>query len=395
MGALGIETIVPRKQRKMKKTLFLLLLILKSWASADNLDELATHPSEQIRRNVERTQYLKKTIPSFSKASFHEKQVQLLTASAKAIDQQDVFRLADYPTAEGRPNIHFIYDAETLETFAVFKSGDFRLAEVLSWELGGIFGLDDVFTPSMPLILGGIPGELQIFQNDDVPTQLSYDEAMYPLVLFDSYLQCALGVLLFALEDMHNDNCYFQYCREGYIRMGLFDTLMAFRAPYFRPLHSNSDHPSLITPYNWIGWDFPQIDRKVKAKTQQRLLALVNSWEESIRDARRYFELGLAPLNLSVSDQTAIFKRAEQIRAIILHNPETTARLWHETLVPEFPTVEKKLKESAPAYKATWLLFRLQWCPARVYSEWILPKRRDHLKIWIQNFLQQANRDAP
>ncbi len=375
----------------MKKTLLLLLLISRTWAFADIVDVLAAHPDEQIRRNAERTRYLQKTIPSFSKASFYEKQVQLLTASAKAVDQQAVFRLSDYPKADGRPNIHFIYDVDTLETFAVFKSGDFRLAEVLSWELGGIFGLDDVFTPSMPLTLDGAAGELQIFQKDDLATQLSYDEAMFPLVSFDSYLQCALGVLLFALEDMHNDNCYFQYCREGYIRMGLFDTLMAFGSTRFRPLNSNTDHPSLITPCNWIGWDFPQIDRKIKAKTQRRLQALVNSWEESIRDARLFFEMGLAPLNLSVPDRTTIFKRAEQLRAMILHNPETTARLWHEALVPEFPAVEKKLKESAPAYRTTWLLFRLQWCPARAYSDWILPERRDDFKIWIRNFTQQTN----
>ncbi len=351
---------------------------------------LVVHSGIFAHFETERIQAYQRDIPSFSKGNFFKKQEKLLLAAEKAFDQQSCFRLEDYPHGDKHPYIHYITDRETNEIIAIFKSQGPRTSEVLTWELSGIFGLEDVLTPSMPLTLYGISGELQLYQKNDVTRSQSYIEELFPLITFDSYLKCALAVLLFALEDMHNENCFYQFCREGYAFMGLFDTKVAFCQAKFFPLGEGSDFPSLQTPFNWIGWDFPQADRIITGKFKTWLEDLMKSWPERTQDASRYFEHPMTPYDLTEKQKREIIERAEILSNLISNNSQSPASRWHELLVPDYPLVAEKLRDVSPAYNTTWLLFRLQWFPERFYSDWIAPELHEEFKEWLKQFLERC-----
>ncbi len=350
---------------------------------------LIVHSGIFAHFEAERIQAYQRDIPSFSKGSFFKKQQQLLLAAEKALKQQSSMRLEDYPQGDRRSYIHYITDIETNDIIAVFKSQGPRIPEVITWELSGIFGLEDVLTPSMPLTLYGISGELQLYQKNDVTASQSYIEQLFELITFDSFLKCALAVLLFALEDMHNENCFYTFCREGYVFMGLFDTEVAFGRTEFAPLGEGGDFPSLITPFNWIGWDFPQAERMITGKFKTWLEDLIGSWPERIEDASRYFEHPMTPYELTEKQKREIIERAEILYNLISSNPKSPASSWHELLVPGYPLIAKKLRDVSPTYKTTWLLFRLQWFPERFYSDWIAPELHEEFKEWLKQFLEK------
>lgn len=336
-------------------------------------------------------------IPLFSTGTFLDKQLQVIDVAATALKQGERLTLADYPQNATRSYIRFIFDVDKVKPpfpssfskqkpIAVFKTEPPRIREILTWEIACLFGIEEVFTPAIELILDGKRGEVQLFQSNDLTQQQSYDESLYELVTYDSFLKCALGVLLFALEDIHNENCYFQFHKEGYLQMGMHDTVAAFCRTTFIPHHKDPSYPSMLTPYSWIGWDFPQIDRKISKKFVRQLANLIESWPERMQAFRDYLAHPMTPRALSKSQADGIIERSRLLYDLIRQNPRQPVRTWHEAVVPRFPLVEKKLKTFIPNRKTTWLLFRLHWAPRSVYEDIPLHRRRE-FKEWLHHFL--------
>lgn len=336
-------------------------------------------------------------IPFFSASTFLDKQSHLIQVAAKALKQAEWLTLADYPEDKRRPYIRFIFNTEKVippfpssfnkqKPVAVFKAQPQRIREILTWELACLFGIEDAFTPAILLRLDGNRGELQIFQSNDLTLEQSYDENLYELVTYDSYLKSALGVLLFALEDIHNENCYFQFQKEGYLHIGMYDTAAAFCRTTFTPYSKNPSCPSLLTPYNWIGWDFPLINRKISKKCEHWLLQLIQSWPERVQAFQKYLTHPMTQDTLSKTEVDGMIKRSQRLHDLIRRDPRQPVRTWHEALIPSFPVMEEKLKEFIPNEKATWLLFRLHWFPESVYER-ISLHRRQEFKEWLHQFL--------
>jgi len=360
------------------------------WTNIDETlqraDTLPEHARQQVFDHVHRMLRYAVDLPLLKEGLFLEKQSHLILMASKVLEQEREIPLSDYATSSKHPQVHFIYDIETGDRIAVFKSDGLRHYEQLTWYAAAIFGLEDVFTPAMTLTVGGIAGELQAFQTTDLTTEQSYNTSLYDLITFESYMKSALGVLLFALYDMHNENCFYQFRREGYIQLGFWDTMMAFDRDRFLPHTSSWGTPSLDTPFSWIGWDFPQRKRAISKRFKAKLLDVVSSWPKRIQLFREYVHHPLTEASLSDELTEKVIQRAQTLHHVILQRPERPIKEWHEALCPDYPRAEQKLKEFFPDYKTMWILFRLRWIPDEALN-WIEGDQQEEYKAWLNNFL--------
>lgn len=321
----------------------LLLILLMLMPLSATLDQ------EQARLQA----YLHE-IPFMAESSYAQKQSALLENADKALQLLQTRPLESFPRASGRENVYFIED------LGVFKTEATRDFEILTWELACLFGIEEAFTPAVKLTLGGVEGELQAYCPNDLTKAQSYDERMYQHVTCESFAKCALGVLLFALRDMHNENCAYKTLREGRLEMRFFDTLIAFAQNDFIAEGLGSPYPLLTTPYHWIGWDFPQAERAPPKK----LKPLLNSFPERVEALKLYLAHPLTPYRLDAAQMESLIQRA-----LLLHRlAESAPKKWLLAIQPQYREVEKKLSFFIPQHKTNWLLFRLQWNPPMVYG---------------------------
>ena len=356
----------------------------------ETLELAETFQSEDSRNQIyfemaRMLSYLR-DIPVLTKGNYLKNQSQLLWAAAKALKQEEWVSFHEYQTTDNHQNVHFIFDAEDdQKQLAVFKSDGERNAELLTWELSCIFGIEEAITPAIPLTIYGRTGELQAFQKSDLTKDQSNDKSLYGLVTFDSYLKCALSVLLLALHDVHNENCYYQFCREGYIKLGMFDTEMAFDRTSFIPNQLQPEYPSLNTPYCWIGWDFPQRERPITKRFKGPLVNLIGSWPNRIEALKEYFSHSMTKSSLTDDQVQGVIKRALELHQVILKDPEQPVSVWHEKLCPEYPEVAKRLKEFFPEHDTAWILFQLYRYPGQVY-QWMPDEKHGEFKAWLEEF---------
>jgi hypothetical protein len=326
--------------------------------------------------------------PEMSYQTYPDQQSSLLLVAAKILKQDEYFSLSDYKRNDKREYVHFIHDASDgseEKVVAVFKSGQPRLKEILTWEIASIFGIEKAFTPAIPLTLDGQIGELQLYRHSDLNLSQIYDTRIYGFVTFESYINCALGVLLLALEDMHNENCYFRHCKEGYIHMGMLDTLGAFSITQFSCDKTVANYPFLRTPYSWIGWDFPQLSKTVSKSFKKQLIHSIQMWPKRIQTFKRYISHPTTPKKLNRQEINGVCKRAKLLSQIIVENPNRTVKDWLYTILPEYAKVQKLTKRCFPKRDTSWILFRLQWSPQTTYNQ-ISLKKQDRLRYLIENF---------
>jgi len=350
-------------------------------------ETLAPAAKGQLHSHVHRMLRYATDLPLLNEGAFLKKQSHLILMASKVLKQEEEVSLGDYATSSHHPQVHFIYDIESGDRLAVFKSDSHRSYEQLTWYAAAIFGLEDVFTPSISLTVEGIAGELQAFQTTDLTTEQSQNTSLYDLVTFESYMKSALGVLLFALCDMQNENCFYQFRREGYIQLGFWNTAMAFNRDQFLPYSSPWGTPSLVAPFSWIGWDFPQRDRTISKRFRIKLFDIVSSWPKRIQLFRDFMNHPLTETTLSKELIEKVIQRAQTLHHMILERPERPIREWHEALCPNYPKVQNKLKEFFPDQETMWILFRLRWVPDEAYN-WIEGGRQEEFKTWISEFLE-------
>ena len=354
---------------------------------------------EQLYYELHRfTAYLK-DIPLLKNGEYPQKQSELLLLMAKVFLQAESFPNSIYPATTRRDYIKIFFDAnKTVLPFpsppykapttpiGVFKCDNGRNHEIATWEFSCIFGIEEVFTPSIPITLNGKVGELQLYKTTDLSKEQSYNEALFQYVTFRSYLKCALGVLLFALEDIHNENCSYEFTYNGAIKLGMFDLLGSFSRFKFVP-HSHKGVNSLATPYNWIGWDFPQANHPITKRHLSWLKGLISSWPQRIYLFNNYLNHPLTKSLIEQKKLEAMRLRAYQLVNIISNNPSSPPSNWHNTLLPQYIEAKAKLKEFFPHYGTTYMLFRLHWYPHTVMN-WMTPNKQKQFQQWLDEFLK-------
>lgn len=400
----------------MKKIPLLILLFLSSAAFGLEFDELRSlsrklRPAPEVREQIESAMKTAETLdspnsreqialllermiqygidfPLVREGTFLQKQSHLIAMAAKALKQEEFVSLGDFSVSQRHDLVHFIVDIETGENIGVFKSEGPRDRERLTWEVGVLFGIEEVLTPALSLTLYGRTGEFQAYQKTDLETEQTYMKEMYGLVTFESYMKCSLAVLLMALYDMHNENCFYQFRREGYIEMGFWDTTNGFDRDSFVPYTVHEMIPTLDTPYAWIGWDYPQRERTLTKRFKPKIITLMNSWPKRIQMFRDYLRHPLTPTVLTEGEAEALIQRALKLHRTITQNPEAPIRSWHEALCPSYPVVAKAMAKYFPDRDPMWTLFRLRWIPEEAYS-WMDPSQQEEFQQWVTTFLSQ------
>lgn len=336
---------------------------------------------KQIYTEMERMLVFLRDIPALKKGTYTDKQSQLLAAAAIALKQEERPYYQAYDSYE---NQYVVFDPEQDQRqIAVFKPAEKRDVETLIWELACLFGIEDAVTPTIPLTLYGRSGELQAFQKSDLTVEQSSEKSWHCLVTFESYWKSALAVLLFALHDMDNENCYFHFLREGYIRLGMYNTKDAFSRTCFEPYQQDTSYPSLTAPFCWIGWDFPQRERPITKRFKEAIVGLVGSWPGRIDALKTYL---IHSKSLSQEEADGIIQRAMILRNTILSHPEQPIKNWHEKISPEYSEASKRLKEFFPEQDTSWILFQLRWQPMEAY-ELIPYEKQEDFKTWLKRFL--------
>ena len=348
---------------------------------------LSPQNEEQLNSHLQRMLQYALDFPLLMEGAFMQKQSHLIWLAARTLKQNEVIPLDD--DTANHHQVHFIYDEETGEKFAVFKSGGQRNYERMTWELAYLFGLEDVFTPALSLNLSGYSGVLQPFQKTDLTTEQTNDRSLYDLIAYESYMKCSLGVLLFALQDMHSENSYYQFCREGYIKMGFWDTEAAFEQDQFLPYFPDSGSPSLDTPFSWIGFDSFHYERVISKRFRPILMKIVGSWPKRIQMFRDYLSHPLTLNSLSDEDMETLIQRAQSLHQTILRHPEQPISEWHKTLCPKYVEAEEKLKEFFPDEDTMWILFQLKLNPDEAYGL-IDGGREEEFKSWLEAFLMRT-----
>lgn len=340
-------------------------------------------------------------IPGFSKGSYLDKQSLLLELAADLLWQEEHLPPNAHPTTPNHPDIFFVFDpAKTAFPFpippydhapypeAVFKAP--RNKEIAIWELACLFELNEVVVPSIQLFMQGQKGALQVYQKNDVAREKLFHHGLYGWITFSSYIQSALAILLFAIDDVHTDNMSYQLTSHGYLNIALLDTEFSLTKTNTRSFTTRGLF-SIATPFRWIGWDYPQVDKELPHKESQKILQIAQNFLQRIEDFYIYLENPLTSLHLT-SDQAAKLRwRASSLHQMITAKPKHSALHWLGHIFPPYLEAQQKLHKFFPKEGTSYVLFQLSWTPETVYNLLSKPKKRKEFAEWLSVFAQSSN----
>ena len=315
--------------------------------------------------------------PSLRHSNYSNYQITML--EKMFIELENMRAIDEYPKAASYEHVRFVGEL-------VFKHQINRAKEIGCYELACMLGLDEVFVPSEYVFFTNRKGLIQPFIASSIPWTKRFWFTTYRWIEYSNYLFCALGVLLFALEDMHPGNMYYVPIKNGYFQSGFFDCVGSFTCMHFHEFNGKG-YRVLFTPYAWIGFDYPQYQYPFNVSDKEKLTSFAKKWINLRSEISAYMNHGLCEMFLSNHEKREMINRFDHMIHIILNENPSTVEYLHLAFSPEYKIVREKLCEFFPQHQPMYTLFKLIWRPEYTLEK-LNEKRREEFLNWIANFLQ-------
>lgn len=320
---------------------------------------------------------LLETFPSLLDSDYTKYQLSLIRG--RLSDLQNMRSVYEFPQAGSYPYVRFLGEL-------VFKHQIHRAKEIGCYEMACMFGIGDVFVPSIYGFFGGQKGMMQPRMLKVIRHHRYYWFTAYRWVQWTDYLPCALGVLLFAMEDMHAGNMYYKPIDNGYFKTGFFDCVGSFIYMDFQGTNPKGDL-ILYTPYAWVGFDYPQYLYAFQEDEKKKLQKLAQKWTNIRSEIIDYMNSGFCEMFLFDHEKQNQIRRINHMIKTLQKDPKTVEDL-HLAFCPDYPVVKEKLYSFFPQYRTMYILFKMGWRPEYTIDK-LTPERKQELLDWIANFLQQ------
>jgi hypothetical protein len=333
-------------------------------------------------------------IPKFQHSSFLEEQLKLLRCVVK-ICQWEVF----HPHSVRQ--VGFVReDCLSMDPpLAVYKfKQPWRWwKESCIWELSCLLGLSEVFMPTSSMLIQSKRVAVQPYIKPDFQANYFFPSNMIETVSFSSFLQSALGALLFSFRDGHFHNFLYRFGPQG-ITMVSYDNEDSFYpTTHMGIARENGKVNNLYLPVYWVFFDFPQARVPITGEAFEWLRRQAQDWDENKKDIQQYLNHPMTDCYLSEECVEWFYWRLDRlIRKIQLSKNLTVKDLLYQ-LVYGLRDFELNL------------CHRLQWpeqcitgyfskfsesVQRRVYDQAMTQEQVDQFWMWLNDYVEYQERDG-